>query len=309
MPLDLNRDHKITLQRHGAKLWSYNDNKPDVVEAAVLDYLRDHGFDGYFTQRDSYLSLFMTLAGWPGKISKNMPPGFVNPHFVYYNGSDSWLSQHKFTFAQAIVEVDGATITGMTEKIKAFCTGRTSSMNSFSGLKQQPEHMVDFLHALGIERLKQEIKDQFSEEGLAARKFLYDFDTDMRFLYQSSSALSLDGSQHATRPEYIFQCAFHRGGGFETNIDRTEKFARQVKDDALKAKIVEACAFARVWRERTLASYETTTLDLQIWDETGTAIVEVKAPNDRLMRSQTNTIESARQHGERACVIYVSSFE
>lgn len=70
--LDLTVDQTIALRRHGKKLWSYRNNKPDVVEAAVLDYLRDNGCDGYFTGRDDYLSLFMSLAGWPGKVSNKM---------------------------------------------------------------------------------------------------------------------------------------------------------------------------------------------------------------------------------------------
>ena len=303
MNLDLSKDHRITLKRHGKKLWSYQDNKPDVVEAAVLDYLRDHGFDGYFTERDAYLSLFMSLAGWSGKIGKRMPPGFGNPHRVYYMGSDGWLRSHKYTFAQAMSEAENTTIEKLAEKLRSFCLGKTYSLDSFSNLNQQPEHMIGFLRAFGIERLQKDIKSHFSEEALSAMKFLYNFDTEMLYHYYQWRS---DGQQQGADRVTIFNCAFHRGGGFEANIDHAEDLASHVTDSRTKEKILDACALARRWREKTLASYDFATLDLQLWDEIGTAIVEVKAPNDRLGPSQKNTIERARKEGERACVIYVS---
>ncbi len=307
MGLDLHQDHKVALKRHGRKLWSYRDNKPDVVEAAVLDYLRDHSFDGYFTERDRYLALFMTLAGWPGKILKRMPPGFMTPQFVYYMGIDGWISSHKFSYAQGIASVEATTIETLSEKVHAFCTrlpySAYNSMYYFSSLKQQPEHMLGFLKAFGVERLQNEIKECFSEEGLNARRFLYNFDTDMlRRKYQWTSEGLVEGAQRLS----IFNCALTRGRGFESDIDHAEEFAHHLNDAVIKSEILEACAFARSWRERTLAIYETTDLDLQIWDAAGTAIVEVKAPNDRLGKAQKNAIELARTRGERACVIYVS---
>lgn len=304
--LDLSKDHRISLKRHDRKLWSYQDYKPDVVEAAVLDYLRDHGCDGYFTQRDAYLNLFKSLAGWPGKISKRMPPGFVNPHFVYFHGSDGWLPIHKFSYERVMAEVDGTTIETLTEKLQAFCHGKTYSQFYFSGLKQQPDHMLGFLHVLGIDRLQKEIRESFKEEHLKAMRFLYDFDTMMlRLKYRKEEILSPEGLEKGVQCMPVSQRAFHRGGGFDTYIDQTEEFAGYLIDEALKQEVLDGCAFARKCREKTLAAYETTILDLQIWDGLGTAIVEVKAPSDRLSPSQKNTIEQARMRGERACVIYV----
>lgn len=306
MNLDLSQDHRISLKRHDRKLWSYRDNKPDVVEAAVLDYLRDNGFDGYFTQRDNYISLFKRLAGWPGKISKRMPPGFVSPDFVYYMGSDGWLSSHKFSYQQVMAEVEATTIKTLTEKLCSFCADKTYSMHSFSDLKQQPEHMLSFLQVFGIERLRHEIKDRFTAESLNARRFLYDFDTRTYSIgFMDSATVSAEGLAKEVKLMTLFQSAFHRSDGFDRNIAYTEDFAHYVKDEALRLEILDVCSFARRWRAKTLESYEITTLDLQIWDESGTAIVEVKAPNDRLMQSQKNTIELARKAGERACLISV----
>lgn len=268
---------------------------------------RDHGFDGYFTERDFYLNVLMLLAGWPGKIGKRMPPGFVNPHFVYFNGADGWLNLHQYTFAQVMNEVETATVEKLTEKLRLFCDGKKHSMFHFSGLKQQPDHLITFLKSLGVEALKREIRQTFTEDRWAAHKFLYNFDTEMlRRKHEWGALLSPEGLARSVQPKYIFQCAFWRGGGFDQNIDQTEEFALYINDSAAKAEVLEACAIARKWREKTLASHEVTILDLQLWDESGTAIVEVKAPNDRLSPSQKNTIERARARGERACVIYVS---
>lgn len=301
MKLDLRKDHSIALKRHDRKLWSYRDNKPDVVEVAALDYLRDHGFDGYFTERDYYLAYFMLLAGWPGKISKRMPPGFVNPHFVYFNGSDGWLNSHTYSFAQVMAEVENATIDSMTTKLTMY------SENCSTLPKNKLEHVLAFLRVLGTERLKAEIMDKFREEELSAYKFLYKFDTEMLGRkYKWASLLSSEGLALGLRPMYIFQCAFWRGGGFENNIEKTEEFAQHINDASVKSEILYACSFAKIWREKTLARHDFATLDLQLWDENGTAIVEVKAPKDRLRQNQKNTIERARSRDDRACVIYVS---
>ena len=41
----------ISLKRHGAKEWQYKDCAIARVEIAVLDYLKDQGWSGYFTEQ------------------------------------------------------------------------------------------------------------------------------------------------------------------------------------------------------------------------------------------------------------------
>ena len=307
MKLDLSKDHRITLKRHGKKLWSYRDQKPDVVEAAVLDYLRDHDFDGYFTQRDNYLSLFMTLAGWPGKITKRMPPWFVSPWSIYLNGADGWLQNHNYTFSQVMSEAKNTNFDTLLRKIQLFCEGKTDSPFYFSGSMRQPDHTIEFLKAFGIERLKEAIVDEFNVEVWGSHKFLYDFDIDLlRRKLEWDTMLSPEGLELGLKPAYLHSAAFWINDNFKNNIDRTEEFAQHVKDSAVKVEILDACALARRWRDKTVARYDFATLDRPMWDETGTADVEVKAPNDKLSQAQKNTINRARTRGERACVIYVS---
>jgi len=308
MKLDLSQDHSISLKRHDKKLWSYKDNRPDVVEAAVLDYLRDNGFDGYFTERDHYLLLFQALAAWHGKMFKRMPPWFTGPSAVFYLGSDGYLKRHKFSYAQAMAEVEATTIEGLTEKIKNFCTSKT--LRKFcSDRQEQPDHMLRFLKILGIENLKRGIKEIFTQEELEQKRFLYEFDTKMIFLrYERKDVLKPDGLLKNIQSQSLFY-GVRDDSRSASNIEQTEQYAEYVREDSLRNEILNACTFARELREKAYAKIKTAKLDLQIWDETGTAIVEVKAPNDQLTRSQTNTIESARQSGERACVIYVSSSE
>jgi hypothetical protein len=305
MKLDLTKDHRITLERHGKKLWSYRDNKPDVVEAAVLDYLRDHGFDGYFTERDNYISLFEVLAAWPGKMSKLMITGLVNPHHVYYTGNDCWLLNHGFSFGRIMDEVTKTTFEVLSDKLQLFLKCK-SCRSHFSDPKKQPTHAIKFLHAFGVENLRRHIFDSYNQNALRDMLYLFEFDSLRSRQIQKELLLTGQNPPIGFSIENLRLPAFYASFGSDENIDRTEEFAEHVKDCAIKTEIQDACIIARKWRELTLKNHSFTNLDLQLWDETGTAIVEVKAPNDRLRPNQKNTIERARARGERACVIYVS---
>lgn len=303
--LDLTVDQTIALRRHGKKLWSYRNNKPDVVEAAVLDYLRDNGCDGYFTGRDDYLSLFMSLAGWPGKVSNKMNPAFF-PEFVYFRGSDGPIRLHKFSYVKAMAEVDATTIEKLSEKLAIFCNGRMSCRGYFSNLMQQPDHMISFLTALGISELQRLIKIDYPEAHLQSLRFLEKFNMQSRSLMEqreellTPEGLALDvqirGFPYgAILKDYVFD-----------QINETQTFARYLKDEVLRGEFIEACNDVRKLREDALSIPRTATLDLQLWDRHGTAVVEVKAPGDKLMTHQIATLNLARAKGERACVISVT---
>jgi hypothetical protein len=298
MNLDLSRDHRISLKRHDRKLWSYRDNKPDTVEAAVLDYLRDHGFDGYFTQRDNYLDLFKRLAGWPGRIFKRFPPFFISSESVYYGGADGSFPHHKFTFAEVMAEVERATLESLSEKLRGFCAGKPYIRGSFSTVNHQPDHMLSFLKAFSLTRLKSEIKLQFTEETLKVKRHRYEF-RERAFLiwHKRNEFLTSKGlEKYATSLMPVVE---------KPDTQEWTDFLLHIKDPIirdgeLREFTFHTESFARATERKVFA-----TLDLQLWSEAGTAIVEVKTPNDRLMQSQKNTIELARKAGERACLISV----
>lgn len=299
MKLDLSQDQRVALKRHDRKLWSYQDNKPDTVEAAVLDYLKDHGFDGYFTQRDNYLDLFKRLAGWPGRIFKRFPPFFVNSESVYYGGPDGSFPNHKFTFSEIMAEVDRATLESLSEKLRGFCAGKPYIRGSFSTVNHQPDHMFSFLKAFGLTRLKSEIKLQFTEDNLKVERHGYEF-RERTFLlwYKRDAYLTSQGlERYLTSRRPIVEKP-----DFQEWID----FLLHIKDPIMRDEELRALTLHTESFERETARKLFSTLDLQLWSETGTAIVEVKAPKDRLSESQKSTIDRARRQGEPACVFYVS---
>lgn len=306
MPIDLSVDHTIKLQRHAKKSWSHGNNPPDVVEAAVLDYLLDYGVNGYFTGRGSYQGLLMTLAGWPGKILKRMPPAFCSPFYVYEQCLDGWLPGHTYTRAQVMAELEATSVEILTRKLQAICNGHSFLRGYYGPTHKQPEHIIEFLKAFGVDQIKKDVNEAFPIEVFQAKKFLFAFDSNLYSLHRRAAPfLDAEGVARNLKPVGIFNRAFHFGGGFDKHIDTTEEYANHLTDEDIRNEILYACAFARKCRERTVALYDTTVLDLHVWDEKGMAAVEVKAPGDRLRPAQKNTLALERAKGRRACVITV----
>lgn len=306
MILDLSKDHTIALNRHGPKLWSYNGSKPDVVEAAVLEFLRSQGVDGYFTQRDNYLNLLCSLAPWPGKVTKRISNAFTGPHFVFYMGKDGWLPTHKHTFAKAMAELESITFERIEEKLHIFCEGKKYHRVFFSPMNPQPEYIIDFLRVLGIDKLRDIVTSLVSKDRCDAMRLLHDFDFQARFEWsRRDDLLTPEGKKLGATTAPLYWPAFQQNPSNKQNIEKTEYFASFAADDAIRQEILRACDVARKWRDITNSTIATTLLDLQVWDGNGTAIIEVKAPNDKLSQAQKNTIELARSRGERASLINV----
>ena len=54
----------IYLKKHGPKKWQYKSYEIVSVELAVLDYLKDNGWQGYFTEQFNYDELLIQMMCW-----------------------------------------------------------------------------------------------------------------------------------------------------------------------------------------------------------------------------------------------------
>jgi hypothetical protein len=321
MLMDLSIDRTIKLTRHDRKRWSFRGGRIDVVEEAALDFLKAHGWQGYFTGRYDYRSLIAMVMGWP-KRGTRFPHAITGTHAMLFMGADGWLKKHKYTYDQIysnIVKFNPSDLRSALEdlaetKTKApfiatfgLTPGRASDMDI--------DHICSFFVAFGHQPIIDMVDRFLPKEKMLAMKRLFEFDIRHRELWHNRrigatdpsvwNLISPKANEDGAHFAMLNQPAFHFAGGFQGNIDITENFCRYILDDDLRAEIEAECVFARKWRNILLEDRKTTTLDLQLWNESGVAYVEVKAPNDKLSATQRATIEELKAKGETASLISV----
>lgn len=76
------RTETVYLKRYGPKEWQYENCEIVSVELAVLDYLKDNGWQGYFTEQFDYDKLLTQMMCW--KDHSAFPsPKFSDPEDIY----------------------------------------------------------------------------------------------------------------------------------------------------------------------------------------------------------------------------------
>lgn len=58
------KNETIYLKKHGPKEWQYKSSEIVSVELAVLEYLKDNGWQGYFTEQFNYDELLIHMMCW-----------------------------------------------------------------------------------------------------------------------------------------------------------------------------------------------------------------------------------------------------
>ena len=314
MKLDLSIDQTIKLKRHDKKKWSHGDKGIQCVEVATLDYLADYGFNGYFTEREHYLELLIALLGWPGSVPKKLNDAFINCRSIYYNTCDGWLPIYDFSISEVMKEVDSCTRENLLLKIKGFHMANSATKGIYIDSRQDHSRIISFLETLGMDSLRMEVGKIFNYEEFLAKKDIYNFDQRINSCNWKKKVREINerGSADTKGPHILrsykdlFNFSFHpRSKGWEDNANITEEIALEIDKPRIRQRLLSIVAFARHWRERSDSSYDTTTLDLQLWDKQGTYLAEVKAPGDRLSNAQRTTIERERSSGRPACLITV----
>jgi hypothetical protein len=82
---------KINLHRHGRKRWSFDGVNEKSVEYAALDYFRAQGWEGYFTEHDSYWFCIGIIMGYPN-WRKRRPRHIQQLGQLFHEGSDGYFS-------------------------------------------------------------------------------------------------------------------------------------------------------------------------------------------------------------------------
>jgi hypothetical protein len=328
---------EIGLSRHDRKRWSYNGGAFDVVEQATLDFLIDHGWSGYFTERFNYFELCCLVLGWPDAPSQTQKA--LSAHrrkqrevFAYgvqalmSGGHDGYLPMHDYSYDQVYANISNSTEKEFEDKldalvstnIKSFSIGKLGS-KAVGASEIDRQNVISFFRIVGLNGILDYIEQHYPKEKILAMRRLYDFDNEFwdrgwdatliasgRLKDDFVKNVKSEAVKEKIGMQTLFHPAFHFAGGFEDNIKNVRCFSGYVRCPEIRDRIIRECDFAEMWRDRLIEQRRTTILDLQLWDDTGLAYAEVKAPNDRLSPAQKATFAALARNGERAMLINVS---
>lgn len=324
----------ICLARHGRKRWAYRSDNVDVVEVATLDYLKDRGWQGYFTERNNYFLLCALIMGFPfpekttkkalsadRRLRREVYPYGLDG--LFNMGRDGFIKLHDYSFDEVYSNIQNykaedfpsALNYMITHNIEPFSISNKRISRNASRIIT--DEVIKFFETVGVDGVANYVHNRVSKEELLAKVYLNEFDNEYwtwstwaiqsgRISDDFKESVDEKAIDDGCGIEFLFQAAFHYAGGFEGNIDKVKYFSNYVSCEKIKRQILDAVEMAEDWRARLISKRETTVLDLQLWDKEGLAYAEVKAPNDRLRSNQKATVSDLISRGERVMVIYVS---
>ena len=202
----------IKLHRLGKKRWSFDGLEGKPVEYAALDYFRAQGWEGYFTEHDSYWFCIGIIMGYPN-WRKRRPRHIQQLGQLFYEGSDgyfsNWITQnepdcfyrrmdgtiiqrpiknsiydvHEYSFDQVwenIRSFDDRNLVPMLDYFKSINLKRIGFKAVGGAQGKMPsardlntDKVVSFYHAHGKERIIEYFEYQFSRKRfIAARRLM-----------------------------------------------------------------------------------------------------------------------------------------
>ena len=321
-------DDDIYLKRLDQKVWQFKDNAPTRVELAVLEYLKDQGFSGYFTEHFNYENTLLGMMCWCNRDSyftekrKSLAVNRISDAFDY--AQDGFYTSppfktHKFYHSDLFHNAEMFT----SEKIKEILTvwQRKNVKSDFCGrryLKPRPasdlsaDELISFYYAKGgKDYFLSYLEHFFNSEVQALKKRSRD---SIELLYQNpSDNLDVLRTDLWSSSLHLFQCLSKgtRVAWDQSNhhLDELNSKISAVPDVKIRDDLF---SLARDISDYILTKSDGidrwliySVLDLEVWDSQGVASVEVKAPRDRLSVSQKKQLEADVKYNKRSWVIYV----
>lgn len=311
----------INLKRIGPKLWQFRDNEPKRVELAVLDYLSESGWHGYFTEHFDYDETLIFMMCWPDhkKIGSVTYLGISDVHQLFYRASDGFMQdEKKVNFSRADLlqnaknfnEEDISKILNLWQSKPNFKKGfiGRAYLKSRHASELNAEILQSYFAAAGgirffIDYLERRFPQHLHEMFFKARLLTEEvrkrgdlgpmpnlMDSCMSFWNITNAARSPVG-------KYMSKAGIAR---FSKNtLNRHPKFLAE-KVVSLANEIITA-------RNEHMSKYSPpkAVLDLKVWRHGEISNIEVKAPNDRLRPHQKEQIQLDNENGIKSWVINV----
>ena len=321
----------ISLKKHGAKEWQFKDCTITRVELAVLDYLKDQGWSGYFTENENFEELLIKMMCW--EDHSNFPWSFdgdiskfsiqtVNCMFLkaadgYWSYDQKYTSADLLNNAKTFDAKDIASILRLwgQQKIKFgkskqqflkkeawqdLCNLSANDLAAYYTASGGRDYFLSLLEQRFPPKqqvLWDRARKLFDELKISCRE-KKDHQALMTLVIglQGTDISTYLGITSSANPENL--------SGLVAEIDDLPKsdlvnrYLQLAKD--IKTLTDELGSLSWYKRNR-----EHAVLDLKVWKDGQMASIEVKAPNDRLRPNQKAQLLQDKEQGNLSWVIEV----
>ncbi|AGI67244.1 hypothetical protein OAN307_c15710 [Octadecabacter antarcticus 307] len=304
----------IALKRLDKKLWQYKDCTPTRVELAVLDYLKELGWHGYFTEHFYYDQTLMCMMCWCNRDSyfaeKRKSLAIKNLGDVFYSAKDGFwgVDSHKLYHrelmenARRFTEESIPKILATWQKrgVKSNIVGR-AYLKPRSAAELDAESLISFYRARGgLDYFISYLKAFFPDE---RQLLLYRAQQNFRAMKESHGDMML--SQEAGFFLDVFNSANPRTIEEWMSDIKNQPTCLTNSDNDLLELAQDIKEFRQQSSQRLHGWKTKANLDLTVWKDS-VASIEVKAPRDRLLPHQKEQLELDIKNGNKSWVIEVA---
>jgi len=307
----------IELQRHGRKLWQYKDSNPTRVELAVLDYLKDHGWRGYFTEHFDYDQTLLCMMCWCNSeryfAEKRKSLAIKSLHSAFHYAPDGFwrFDCHKVSQQELIENAKGFDASKIAPILEAWQhRGVKSDIVGRAYLKPRhaselnADYLVSFYLARGDQPCFTNYLQTFFPE--VKRSLLTRAGNCMNAAAECRDDPSL---RHLIG--LAMKSSSHLGVTRKAEpIDAWIDEIASVPQDPVLADLLSLAKDTKCFNETNgpleaeLRGYAK--LDLTVWRDGRVVSVEVKAPGDRLQPHQKKQLDADIHAGIGSWVIEVN---
>ena len=311
----------IKLRRLDKKVWQFKDYEPKRVELAVLDFLTEQGWNGYFTEHFDYDETLIFMMCWPdhNKIGSVTYLDIPEVHHLFYRANDGFIRDEKtvmFSRADLLNNAKNFRKSDIS-KILALWRAKPRFKKPFigrTGLKYRHaselsvDHLISYYDAVGgkeyiIDNIEKRFPARFQELLSQARSLTEEVRgrNDLgKMPNLMDSCMSFYNITNAARypiGKYMSEAGLNRF--CENTLKREPRFLAEKIVSLAREIILE-----RHKKDQVFPPIDAV-LDLKVWRQNEAVSVEVKAPNDRLSEQQKKQLTRDNEEGKKSFVVVV----
>jgi hypothetical protein len=308
---------KVALRPRGKKRWEFEGRGAKTVEAAVLDFYRAGGWDGFFTERDNFFAVvFMMMCWLPDKEmrSKSGPRGFVGGcSDVFSYAKDGDIPNFDYSLSDVYSNALSFKIEHIDEVLDNWLRTRRRwlffderQLKDEAAVGLYLSRLESFFRANGgVDFFYRRLLDRYPRESFSLAREVRDHERQhrgaFRGVYVQHQLVHLEARNYIMIPSRRYS----KGKLFEEWVAEVEKLP---DSEALSSfsGILERIKYFRSAKDRW---WKGAVLDLEIWNSNEAFSVEVKAPGDRLNAWQEYQLRRDNLEGRASKLILVETLE
>ena len=144
---------------------------------AALDFFKDNGFSGYFSEREDYFCKFIVLLSWP--IKRPWPRWLIGWESLFFGARDGIIKNHELSYSdikQRILDFPSEEVESTIEKFISLKLKDTAWIGKGrSSGDYEKQHLLGFYNAVGNQGVADYLERRLSKDRHAAKTKLGKF--------------------------------------------------------------------------------------------------------------------------------------